>query len=145
MVTDRWPSQEGVIVKGLVCGFGYCGDASVDEGDWVTFGTSANDKVAVKKSAAIGDSFARALKAGAQYDTIPILISGICKVLVDETLVIGSLIISKTVTQVVGHGASTTLTINSATQILLGYILQATTDESDEVLAVIGDIKGLTG
>lgn len=145
MVTDRWPSQEGVIVKGLVCGFGYCADGAVTAGDWVTFGTSANDKVSVKAAAAVGDSFAYALRGGAQYDTIPILISGIVKAVADETLVIGSLVINKTATQVVGHGASTTLTINSATQIILGYILQATADESDEVLMVVGDLKGLTG
>jgi hypothetical protein len=138
MVTDWYPDEEGSIVDGLICGFCYA-DGAIGEGNIVKWGTSAAGRVAVAASTAVGDGIGVALKeASGAGAYIPVAFSGIVKMTVDETLAIGDLVISESVTQIVGVGDSTTLTINSATQKIIGCLMQASTDEDDEVLVLLG-------
>jgi hypothetical protein len=138
MVTDWWPDEEGSIVDGLICGFCYADDA-IAEGNIVKWGTSASGRVAVAASTAVGDGIGVALKAASGAGSIiPVAFSGIVKMTVDETLSIGELVISESSLYIVGMGASTTLTINSATQKIIGCVAQASTDETDEVLVLLG-------
>jgi hypothetical protein len=55
-----------------------------------------------------------------------------------ETLAIGELVISASSLAVVGVGASTTITINSATQKILGCTMQACVAPADELLVLLG-------
>ena len=138
MVTDWYPDEEGSIVDGLICGFCYA-DGAIAEGNIVQWGTSASGRVAVASSAAVGDGIGVALKAASGVGSIiPVAFSGIVKMTVDETLSIGELVISESSLYIVGMGASTTLTINSATQKILGCVMQASTDETDELLVLLG-------
>ncbi len=147
MVTDRWPEQEGIIIAGLTCGFAYTA-SGVTEGDWLTWGTSADDRIVVETVAAasLHQGWCRAGKTVAAGGTVPIIISGIVKVLADETLAIGTQVGTKTATQLTGIGASNIMTYNGGTQFFIGCLLQATTDESDEVLMLMNTgVAGLTG
>ena len=138
MVTDWYPDEEGSIVDGLICGFCYA-DGEIAEGNIVKWGTSASGRVAVAVSTAVGDGIGVALKAASGAGAyIPVAFSGIVKMTVDETLAIGDLVISESSIAIVGVGASTTLTINSATQKIIGCLMQAATDEADEVLVLLG-------
>lgn len=137
-MTDNWSKQEGVIHKGLVIANAYA-DGVVAANSFVTFGTSAADRIAVTASAAVGDSICIALKAAAAAgDIIPVMFSGVVKVLVNETLSIGELVINESTTEIVGIGASTTLMINSATQYIAGTVLQASAADGDEILMLLG-------
>jgi len=138
MATDWYPDEEGSVVDGLICGFCYA-DGAIELGNSVKWGTSASGRVAVIVSAAAGDGIGIALKAASGAGSyIPVAFSGIVKLTVDETLAIGDLVINQDSVSIVGIGASTTLTINSATQKILGCIMQASTDESDELLVLLG-------
>jgi hypothetical protein len=138
MVTDAWPNQEGVIVKGLICGFAYA-DGVIAANSWVTWGTSATNRWAVTASAAVGDSQGMAMRAAAAAgDIIPVIYSGIVKSLTNETIVIGDLLVNESTTEVVGFGASTTLEINSATQYILGTAAQADAAPGGEILILLG-------
>jgi len=138
LVTDWYPDEEGSIVDGLICGFCYA-DGAVALGNCVTWGTSASGRVAVKASVAVGDGIGIALKAASGAgEYIPVAFSGIVKLMVDETLGIGELVISQSSIALVGVGDSDTLYINSATQMIIGCIMQESTDESDEVLTLLG-------
>ena len=135
---DYWPEQDGVIVKGLICGFAYA-DAAVAAGDIVKWGTSASGRVAVTPSTAVGDGVGVALKAADAGQRFPLAYSGIVKMTTSETLAIGNLVISGSSRSVVGIGASTKLSINSATQMVLGCLMQAgADDDGDEVLVMLG-------
>ena len=138
MVTDWYPDEEGSIVDGLICGFCYA-DGAIAEGDVVTWGTSASGRVAVKAGVAVGDGIGVALKAASGAGVfLPVAFSGIVKLTVDETLSIGALVISQSSIALVGMGLSNTLYINSATQMIIGCLMQESTDESDEVLTLLG-------
>lgn len=139
MVTVDWyPDEEGSIVDGLICGFCYA-DGAIAEGNIVKWGTSASGRVAVIVSAAIGDGIGVALKAASGAGAyVPVAFSGIVKMLVNETLAIGDLVISNNTVTIVGVGASNTLCINSATQKILGCLMQAAADDEDEVLVLLG-------
>jgi len=138
MVTDWYPDEEGSIVDGLICGFAYA-DAAIAEGNIVTWGTSASGRVAVTPSVAVGDGIGVALKAASGAGVyVPVAFSGIVKLSVDETLAIGALVINTGSLTLVGMGASTTLYINSATQMIIGCTMQASTDETDELLVLLG-------
>jgi hypothetical protein len=141
MATDLWPAQEGVIQDGLICGFAEAG-ATITEGDFVTYGTSAASKFVVipatSAAGTIGDGFGYAMKAAATGEKLPVAITGIVKVSVDETLVIGSLVLSESATDCAGIGTSEKLDINSATQRILGTLIQATTVPGDEALMILG-------
>jgi len=137
-MTDYYPDEEGSIVDGLICGFCYA-DAAVGEGQIVTWGTSASGRVAVTPGAAIGDGIGVALKAASGAGAyIPVAFSGIVKMTTAETLAIGALVISNSSLAVVGMGASTTITINSATQKILGCTMQACVAPADELLVLLG-------
>jgi len=137
MATDWYPDEEGSIVDGLICGFCVAENA-FNANEIVTYGTSVIDYVAVDKSAAVGDGIGVALKAaGAAGAIVPVAFSGIVKLTLGETLTIGNLVISGSSITVVGMGASTTIYINSATQHILGCVLQAG-DVGDEVLTLLG-------
>ena len=137
-MTDYYPDEEGSIVDGLICGFCYA-DAAVGEGQIVTWGTSASGRVAVTPGAAIGDGIGVALKAASGAGAyIPVAFSGIVKMTTAETLAIGALVISNSSLAVVGMGDSTTITINSATQKILGCTMQACVAPADELLVLLG-------
>jgi hypothetical protein len=139
VAVDYYPDEEGSIVDGLICGFCYA-DAAVDEGQIVKWGTSASGRVAVTSGAAVGDGIGVALKtASGAGAIIPVAFSGIVKMTTAETLAIGELVISASSLAVVGVGASTTITINSATQKILGCTMQAgLSDDGDELLVLLG-------
>jgi hypothetical protein len=141
MAVDKWAYQEGIIVKGLVCGFAEAGSTIV-EGDFVGPGTSANEKVVVipatSAAGTIGDGYGYALKGAASGEKLPVAITGIVKVTANETLAIGELVLSESATDVAGIGGSDNLKINSATQIILGTILQASETPGTEVLMILG-------
>ena len=138
MVTDWYPDEEGSIVDGLICGFCYA-DAAIAEGNVVTWGTSALGRVAVTPSVAVGDGIGVALKAASGAGVyVPVAFSGIVKLSVDETLAIGALVICQDSISLVGMGLSNTLYINSATQMIIGCAMQSSTDESDELLILLG-------
>jgi hypothetical protein len=141
MAVDKWQYQEGVIEKGLVCGFAEAGSTIV-EGDFVKCGTTANEKVVVipatSAAGTIGDGWGYAVKAAASGEKLPVVITGIVKVTANETLSIGELVLSESATDVAGIGSSANLKINSATQIILGTILQASETPGTEVLMILG-------
>jgi hypothetical protein len=142
MVTDWYPDEEGSIVDGFICGFCYA-DAACNAGEVVTWGTSASGRVAVKPATSaagtIGDGIGVALKAASGAGSyIPVAFSGIVKMTVDETLAIGDLVLSQSSIALAGIGTSAALCINSATQKILGCVMQASTDESDELLVLLG-------
>ena len=95
MVTIDWyPDEEGSIVDGLICGFCYA-DGAIAEGNIVKWGTTAAGRVAVIVSAAVGDGIGVALKAASGAGVmVPVAFSGIVKMLVNETLVIGDLVLN---------------------------------------------------
>jgi hypothetical protein len=137
-MVDYYPDEEGSIVDGLICGFCYA-DGALNEGCLVKWGTSASGRVAVAESAAVGDAIGVALKAASGAGSyVPVAFSGIVKLTTNETLAIGELIISGTSVNVVGVGASTTITINSATQKILGCLMQAGASDDDELLVLLG-------
>jgi len=139
VAVDYYPDEEGSIVDGLICGFCYA-DGALNEGALVKWGTSANGRVAVAESAAVGDAIGVALKAAAGAGSmVPVAFSGVVKLTTGETLAIGELVLSLTSTNIAGIGASTTLTINSATQKILGCTMQAgLSDDGDELLVLLG-------
>jgi len=138
MAVDWYPGEEGSIVDGLICGFCYA-DAACNANEFVKYGTTRADYVAVTPSTAVGDAVGMALKAASGAGAIiPVAFSGIVKVTITETLTIGNLVINASSVSVVGMGASTTLYINSATQHILGCILQGGDDGNDEVLCLLG-------
>jgi hypothetical protein len=137
--TDYWPEQDGIIVKGLVCGF--CrADAAIAEGRIVAWGAGSGvGIVSVKSSAAVGDGIGVALKAAtAAGDIIPVAFSGIIKMTTDETLSIGNLITNKSSLYIVGMGASDQLYINSKNSTIMGCTMQGGGDEQDELLVMLG-------
>ena len=137
-MTDYYPDEEGSIVDGLICGFCYA-DAAVGEGQIVKWGTSASGRVAVTSGAAVGDGIGVALKAASGAGVyIPVAFSGIVKMTTAETLAIGELVISASSLAIVGIGGSNTLTINSATQKILGCTMQACVAPADELLVLLG-------
>lgn len=137
-MTDYYPDEEGSIVDGLICGFCYA-DAAVGEGQIVKWGTSASGRVAVTSGAAAGDGIGVALKAASGAGVyIPVAFSGIVKMTTAETLAIGELVISASSLAIVGIGGSNTLTINSATQKILGCTMQACVAPADELLVLLG-------
>ena len=141
MAVDRWTVQEGIIQHGLVSGFFVAG-APIAEGDFVTYGTSANEQAVVipatSAAGTIGDGFGYSLKAADTGEAVVVAITGIVKVSVDETLAIGALVLSESATDAAGIGTSEKLDINSATQRILGTLLQATVTPGDEVLMILG-------
>ena len=139
MVTVDWyPDEEGSIVDGLICGFCYA-DGALAEGNIVKWGTSAVGRVAVIVSAAVGDGIGVALKAASGAGAyVPVAFSGIVKMLVNETLAIGDLVLNLDTISIGGIGDSNTLCINSFTQKILGCIMQASADDEDEVLVLLG-------
>lgn len=141
MAVDRWAVQEGIIVEGLTCGFATAG-AAIVEGDFLTYGTSANEQFVVipatSAAGTIGDGSMYALKGAGSGEELPVVFTGIVKVSVDETLLIGALVLSESATDVAGIGTSEKLDINSATQRILGTLLQATVTPGDEVLMLLG-------
>jgi len=142
MSTDWYPDEEGSIVDGLICGFCYA-DGAMNEGCIVKWGTSASGRVAVAEATAaagtIGDGIGVALKAAAGAGSmIPVAFSGIVKMTVDETLAIGDLVLSQNSVTITGIGSSANLAINSGTQKILGCLMQASTNESDELLVLLG-------
>lgn len=141
MATDYWPEQDGVIVKGLICGFCYA-DEALTAGTMVSWGTSAVGRVAVKAAGSeTGDAVGVALKSVTTAgDIVPVVFSGIVKLTTAETLAIGNLVINnKSSIAIVGMGASTKLYINSGTQYILGCTMQAGTDDNgDELLVLVG-------
>ena len=137
-MTDYYPDEEGSIVDGLICGFCYA-DGALNEGALVKWGTSASGRVAVIASAAVGDAVGVALKAASAAGSyVPVAFSGIVKMTAGETLSIGELVLSLTSTNIAGIGASGTLTINSATQKILGCVMQACAAPADELLVLLG-------
>ena len=137
-MTDYYPDEEGSIVDGFICGFCYA-DAAVGEGQIVKWGTSASGRVAVTSGAAVGDGIGVALKAASGAGVyIPVAFSGIVKMTTAETLAIGELVISASSLAIVGIGGSNTLTINSATQKILGCTMQACVAPADELLVLLG-------
>lgn len=143
MAIDYWPEQDGIIVKGMICSF--CrADAAIPAGRIVAWGAGSGVSiVSVKSSAAIGDGCGVALKAaGAAGDIIPVVFSGIIKLVTDETLSIGNLVTNLSSLYIAGVGASNTLAINSdaaATGTILGCVMQAgAADDGDEVLVMLG-------
>jgi uncharacterized membrane protein len=137
MAVDRWPYQEGVIMKGLVCGYATAGSAIV-EGDFVRCGTSANEQVVVIPAAADESGWGYAVKAAGTGDMLPVVVTGIVKVSVNDILAIGSLVTTESATDCAAIGASNGLKINGSTQIILGTLLQATAAAGDEVLMILG-------
>jgi len=139
VAVDYWPDEEGSIVDGLICGFCYA-DAAIAEGNIVKWGTSAAGRVAVTPSAAVGDGIGVALKAASGAGAyVPVAFSGIVKMTTAETLAIGELVICSNSIAIVGMGDSTTITINSATQKILGCTMQAgLSDDGDELLVLLG-------
>jgi len=139
VAVDYWPDEEGSIVDGFICGFCYA-DAACNAGEIVKWGTSAASRIAVTPSAAVGDGVGVALRAAAGAGSIiPVAFSGIVKLTTAETLAIGELVICSNSIAIVGMGDSTTITINSATQKILGCIMQAgLSDDGDELLVLLG-------
>jgi hypothetical protein len=142
MAVDKWQYQEGIIVHGLVLGFATAGSTIV-EGDFVTYGTSANEQVVVipatSAAGTIGDGFGYALKAAGTGEKLPVAITGIVKVSVDETLVIGDIVLSESATDVAAPGlVSASQVWNGGTQRILGTILQAAETPGTEVLMILG-------
>ena len=142
MVTDWYPDEEGSIVDGFICGFCYA-DGAFNAGEVVTWGTSASGRVAVisatSAAGTIGDGIGVALRAASGAGSIvPVAFSGIVKMTVDETLAIGDLVLSQSSIALTGIGSSDQLCVNSATQKILGCLMQASTNESDEVLVLLG-------
>lgn len=138
MAVDYWPEQDGVIVKGLICGFCYA-DAAVNAGEIVKWGTSAAGRVAVTPSTAVGDGVGVAMKTAAAGQIFPVIFSGLVKMTTSETLSIGNLVINADSLSIVGIGASTKLSINSATQMVLGCTMQAGADDNgDELIVMLG-------
>ena len=140
MAVDYWPEQDGIIVKGLVCGFCYA-DAAVNAGEIVKWGTSATSRIAVTPSTAVGDGIGVALKTASGAGVIiPVAFSGIVKVTTSETLSIGNLVINADSLSVVGMNASNKLCLNSnATGQILGCLMQSGADDNgDEILCMLG-------
>jgi hypothetical protein len=141
MAVDKWTYQEGVITKGLVCGFATAGSAIV-EGDFVKCGTSANNQVVVipatNAAGTIGDGWGYAVKAAGTGESLPVVITGIVKVTSNETLLIGELVLSESATDVAGIGTSVSMYFNGGTQHILGTILQATETPGTECLMILG-------
>jgi hypothetical protein len=140
MAVDYWPEQDGIIVKGLICGFCYA-DNAVNAGEIVKWGTSAVSRIAVTPSTAIGDGVGVALKtASATGDIIPVAFSGIIKMTTSETLSIGNLVINANSLTLVGMNASNKLCLNSnATGQIMGCLMQTGADDNgDEVLVLLG-------
>jgi len=142
MVTDWYPDEEGSIVNGFICGFCYA-DGALNEGAIVKWGTSASGRVAVAEATdaagTIGDGIGVALKAASGAGAmVPVAFSGIVKMSVNETLAIGDLVLSESSVYLTGIGTSANLAINSATQKIMGCLMQASTDETDELLVLLG-------
>jgi hypothetical protein len=142
-MTDYWPSEEGAIVEGGLVVNCYC-DNAITEGAIVKFGTTGANKIAVDANAAAGTGVGVALKAGAQYDIIPVMFHGIVKIVLNETLTIGQPVqASATSNQVIGteEATSVLLRINAAagTCYILGHLLQGG-NADDEVLMLVNPL-----
>jgi len=146
MAVDRWATQDGVIVKGLVCGFATAGSA-IAEGDFVKLGTSANEQIVVvpatSAAGTIGDGTFYAMKAAGTGEKLPVFITGIVKVSCNETLAIGKIVITESATDVAGSPLVTASHVwtASGTQHIIGTLLQAVVTPGDEVLMLLGMLR----
>ena len=144
-MVDFWPSEEREIVPGLSIGFAYC-EAAVAEGAPVKVGaTTTAGRVQVTTAAAVGDSFAVAMKYGAAYAYIPVAYSGVIKMTVcNETNIACGQLVLNSAEAGVGLANADIIIHNSfypwmgGASHVLGLALQAATNQGDEILVLIG-------
>lgn len=138
MAIDYWPEQDGVIVKGMICGFCYA-TLAVNEGEIVTWGTSAASRAAVTPSIAVGDGCGVAMKTVSAGQILPVVFSGIIKMKTTDIVAIGELVINASSIDLTNMSDSNTICINSATRTIMGCVLQAgAAADGDELLVLLG-------
>ena len=154
MSTDLYPQEEGAIFDANSYIVPAYPDDAISEMGAVQDGTTVAGRISVAPGAALGDSFAIALKAatGAGAPTrIPILLFGIAKVALTatHTAVMGAAVMNNTTTTYT-TGASigsmklggSTPPLFAGTSHLMGMTLQAgggpAAARSDEILIIVG-------
>lgn len=144
MAVDKWSTEEGIIVEGLVIAFCEAG-ATLTEGRGVAWGTAAANKIVVTAPAGVGDSFGIALKAASAGDMVPVALSGVMKMVSTGTFNVGEFVCGDAAGRAkIGDAAANTGSLQlfkaagSTGSYILGLAAQTATTEGDEVLIILG-------
>jgi len=144
-MTDRWDTQDGLIVSGFEIGFCKC-KSGVTEGYAVTqHGVSqTTDVLWVDVSDAVGDGVGIALKTGSANEFIPVLFYGVYKMDTTSNVTVGQFVIGASggaTCLYTGAGdLSAKYMVFGGSSYILGYALQTATS-GDEILILVG--KGI--
>jgi len=154
-MTDMWDSEEGYICQGQTIGFVELGTAAV-AGECMAWGTSAANKIVMKKTADTLDAVGISLKGGVTGDQVPVVMYGVVKLVAHQTVTVGQ-IVGASVT------AGTTITYGNVVPVpnlatgtaaplfvgdngtgaafRLGMALQDGAAPGDEILVLVGGLR----
>ena len=151
-MVDMWDSEEGYICQGTDIGFVTL-ETAVVAGECVTWGTSAANKIVMKKWAAVGDSVGVAKKGGVTGDIVPVVFYGVVKLVAAQTVTVGQTVRSAATAGTtitwgncvpianLSTGNAVPLAANengTGTFFKLGLALQDGAAPGDEILVLIG-------
>lgn len=154
-MTDMWDSEEGYICAGQTIGFCELGTAAV-AGECITWGTSAANKIVVKKTAATLDSIGISLKGGVTGDKVPVVFYGVVKLVAHQTVTVGQIVgasVTAGTTVTYGNvvpipnlatGTAVPLFVGdngTGTAFRLGMALQDGAAPGDEILVLVGGLR----
>lgn len=137
-MTDKWPSEEGFISEGEIVSL-FKATAAVSQGTFVKL----TGDLEVQPATASSDPVGVALKDGANGDTVPICIHGVCKVKAGGAVNLGKAVKSDDNAravmlsdQAVNEGGTNAYTIYYARK--AGVALQAASVADDWILVFVG-------
>jgi len=144
-MTDYFPNKDGYVADGHVIGFCNC-TAAVLAGTWVKWGTSLADYVGVTATAAASDAVGFALKDGAAGDKIPVCFNGVVKTIAGAAFAAGAIVGNQT-----GANSKKVVTLAYASNLIrfngiaytariIGKALQEASNDTDEVLVMVGKL-----
>ena len=140
MATDFWPQEEGYIYEGapvMMCVAG----AAITENGCVKLSATTAGQVTVTESTTWGECIGVALRAVASGKVVPVAFGGIVKILADGTFALGLQVVSSAAggNKVIDGAASANMSIgDGGSAHFMGTLLQASSDDLDEVLLLIG-------
>lgn len=144
--TDYWPSEEGMIVEGLVFfAEAYTGKTIAENAPTVISATTPAGQIYVETANGIGDAMFVALKAADPGDQLPIAESGLMKMTDAQTAAIasGEFVMNShedgVIHPTVPAGGEDQLKVFGGASYILGMAMQdSTTVKGSEIIVLLG-------
>jgi hypothetical protein len=138
--TDYWPQEEGYIVEGapvIMC----LSTSNITEMAAVRLTATTAGCVSVGVGAVWGDCIGVALRACSSGQMVPVAFKGVVKMLADATLALGQHVCNQATggNKIIdGPAAGNVMLGDNGTAYILGTALQASADDEDEILVLLG-------